>query len=170
MCRDLLYNGNVCCLGCLCSALLSLAFVILHTFSMVVSFEGIRHQKKFYTFLTPALHLIAALLVRNLLHGGLTFCRLFLTSGKALTSSPPPTQTLGNFASNGCLVVIPLTLAISLIPVAVVTRLCWQRAARGPHLYAGRIQIESSRATNALGDVQAPGLQREEAEARGQRR
>jgi hypothetical protein len=45
------------------AALNSLAFLLLHSFSMVVAFEGLQTKNRFLTGLVPTLHLTAALLV-----------------------------------------------------------------------------------------------------------
>mmetsp|Transcript_20034 Transcript_20034/g.35707 ORF Transcript_20034/g.35707 Transcript_20034/m.35707 type:complete len:269 (-) Transcript_20034:151-957(-) len=84
------------------SALNSLAFLLLHSFGMVVAFEGLQTKNRFLTGLVPTLHLIATLL------------------------------TLGNFASDGCLWVIPTNLAISIVPVALCGRIVWQDVKSAP--------------------------------------
>ncbi|KAK9815371.1 hypothetical protein WJX72_002392 [[Myrmecia] bisecta] len=72
----------------LAGALLSLAFFLLHTFSMVVVFDGYRTGKKERRFGPPVLHMLAALL------------------------------TLASFARNGCLAAVPILLAVGVAMTA----------------------------------------------------
>uniref|UniRef100_A0A061RC53 Gamma-secretase subunit aph1-like n=1 Tax=Tetraselmis sp. GSL018 TaxID=582737 RepID=A0A061RC53_9CHLO len=89
----------------LVSALNSLAFLLLHSFGMVVSFDGMRRKQRYYAAFTPAVHLSAALL------------------------------TLGNLSRGGCVVVAPLVMALSLTPAAVAARTSWAIAAQSPRSY-----------------------------------
>lgn len=46
------------------SAMTSCAFVVLHTFSMVIAFDGYAHRSVLRIALPPVIHLVAALAVR----------------------------------------------------------------------------------------------------------
>ena len=48
----------------LAGALVALAFALLHTFSMVVAFDGFNRGRRRQAAAVPAAHLVAALLVR----------------------------------------------------------------------------------------------------------
>mmetsp|Transcript_23156 Transcript_23156/g.64323 ORF Transcript_23156/g.64323 Transcript_23156/m.64323 type:complete len:267 (-) Transcript_23156:144-944(-) len=82
------------------SALSSLSFLLMHTFGMMVSFEGIQQRKWLFAGLTPALHMGSALL------------------------------TLANFTQGGCVIVIPVNLTISVVPAILSGLICWRCAAR----------------------------------------
>jgi anterior pharynx defective protein 1 len=47
------------------SAMTSCAFVVLHTFSMVLAFDGYAHRSVVCIALPPVIHLLAALAVRS---------------------------------------------------------------------------------------------------------
>ena len=51
--------------GCARAALLSLAFMLLHTSAMVIAFDGLDKQQWLQWLAVPAAHLGAALLVRH---------------------------------------------------------------------------------------------------------
>eukprot|EP00873_Tetraselmis_striata_P039459 jgi/Tetstr1/459723/TSEL_005076.t1 len=80
------------------TALNSLAFLLLHSFSMVVAFEGLTTRQPLLAGMAPALHMTAALL------------------------------TLGNFRMDGCLWVIPTNLALAVVPAAMAARIVWRGA------------------------------------------
>ncbi|KAH9301854.1 hypothetical protein KI387_013437, partial [Taxus chinensis] len=46
----------------LCAALISLGFLIIHTFSMVIAFNGYAEEKKVHQLFVPIIHLVAAIL------------------------------------------------------------------------------------------------------------
>ncbi|KAM6546049.1 hypothetical protein CsatB_026785 [Cannabis sativa] len=69
----------------LVSAIIALAFVTLHTFSMVIAFNGYAEKNKVDQFFVPAVHLVAAM------------------------------GTLVNFASGGCIIAIPLLYFVTFL-------------------------------------------------------
>jgi hypothetical protein len=48
------------------TALISLGFLTIHTFSMVIAFNGYDEGKKVHQIFVPTVHLVAAMLVNNL--------------------------------------------------------------------------------------------------------
>ncbi|KAL3137650.1 hypothetical protein ABBQ38_004926 [Trebouxia sp. C0009 RCD-2024] len=85
----------------LVSALLLLGFFLLHTASMVVSFEGLAAGHALYIATPPALHLVTSLL------------------------------TVANLAKGGCVVVVPLVLCLGLAMTVVATWMSRQSASNG---------------------------------------
>uniref|UniRef100_A0A803R8J8 Gamma-secretase subunit APH1-like n=1 Tax=Cannabis sativa TaxID=3483 RepID=A0A803R8J8_CANSA len=69
----------------LVSAIIALAFVTIHTFSMVIAFNGYAEKNKVDQFFVPAVHLVAAM------------------------------GTLVNFASGGCIIAIPLLYFVTFL-------------------------------------------------------
>lgn len=82
----------------LVSAFLSLGFFLLHTASMVVSFEGFAAGNWLLIAVSPTLHFVASLL------------------------------TLANLANEGCDAVVPLVLATGLGAAVWAARLWWNSA------------------------------------------
>ncbi|EIE26907.1 Aph-1, partial [Coccomyxa subellipsoidea C-169] len=80
----------------LAGALLTLAFNLLHTFSMVIAFDGLREGKRERWAAVPIAHLGAALL------------------------------TLVNLRPNGCLGSVPLLLLLGLGSAVAAGYICWQ--------------------------------------------
>ncbi|KAL1811019.1 hypothetical protein ACET3Z_021084 [Daucus carota] len=68
----------------LVSAMIALAFVIIHTFSMVIAFKGFAEQNKVDQLFVPIVHLVAGML------------------------------TLVNLASGGCMIGIPMLYLVAL--------------------------------------------------------
>ncbi|XP_076942720.1 gamma-secretase subunit APH1-like [Bidens hawaiensis] len=81
----------------LISAIISLAFVTIHTFSMVIAFNGYAQGKKSDQLIVPAVHLIAG------------------------------TLTLVNLASGGCVVGIPLLYIVALSTLGYCGKMVWGR-------------------------------------------
>ncbi|XP_071736258.1 gamma-secretase subunit APH1-like [Rutidosis leptorrhynchoides] len=81
----------------LISAIISLAFVTIHTFSMVIAFNGYAQGNKSDQLIVPAIHLIAG------------------------------TLTLVNLASGGCIVGIPLLYVVALSTLAYCGNMVWRR-------------------------------------------
>ncbi|KAK1411528.1 hypothetical protein QVD17_38078 [Tagetes erecta] len=81
----------------LISAIISLAFVTIHTFSMVIAFNGYAQGNKTDQLIVPAVHLIAGML------------------------------TLVNLASSGCVVGIPLLYVVALSTLAYCGKMVWRR-------------------------------------------
>ncbi|KAK3444099.1 gamma-secretase subunit APH1-like isoform X1 [Eucalyptus grandis] len=81
----------------LVSALIALAFVTIHTFSMVIAFNGYAEQNKVDQVFVPVVHMVAALM------------------------------TLVNFASGGCLVGIPLLYVMAILTLMHCGKMVWRR-------------------------------------------
>nr|XP_043633859.1 gamma-secretase subunit APH1-like [Erigeron canadensis] len=81
----------------LISAIISLAFVTIHTFSMVIAFNGYAEGNRNDQLIVPAIHLIAG------------------------------TLTLVNLASGGCIVGIPLLYVVALSTLAYCGKMVWRR-------------------------------------------
>ncbi|KAI3965179.1 hypothetical protein MKX01_027670 [Papaver californicum] len=81
----------------LVSAIICLAFATIHTFSMVIAFNGYAEGNKSDQIFVPAVHLIAA------------------------------SMTLINFASGGCMVGIPLVYFMAILTLLHCGRMVWRR-------------------------------------------
>ncbi|KAF6162180.1 hypothetical protein GIB67_008309 [Kingdonia uniflora] len=81
----------------LVSAIISLGFVTIHTFSMVIAFNGYAEGKKTDRVFVPVIHLVAAMV------------------------------TLINIFSGGCLVGIPLLYFITILTLLHCGRTVWRR-------------------------------------------
>lgn len=81
----------------LISAIISLAFVTIHTFSMVIAFNGFAEGNKIDQLIVPAIHLVAG------------------------------TLTLVNLISGGCIVGIPLLYVVALSTLAYCGKMVWRR-------------------------------------------
>ncbi|KAL7613183.1 gamma-secretase subunit APH1-like [Lactuca sativa] len=81
----------------LISAIISLAFVTIHTFSMVIAFNGYAEGNKTDQMVVPFFHLIAG------------------------------TLTLVNLVSGGCIVGIPLLYVVALSTLAYCGNMVWRR-------------------------------------------
>ncbi|KAB1213319.1 Gamma-secretase subunit APH1-like [Morella rubra] len=81
----------------LVSAIIALAFVTIHTFSMVIAFSGYAEGNKVDQFFVPVVHLVAGMV------------------------------TLINFASGGCVIGIPLLYFIAILTLIHCGRMVWRR-------------------------------------------
>ncbi|CAB4263689.1 unnamed protein product [Prunus armeniaca] len=81
----------------LLSALIALAFVTIHTFSMVIAFNGYAEGNKVDQFFVPIVHLVAGMV------------------------------TLVNFASGGCIIGIPLLYFIAILTLLHCGKMVWRR-------------------------------------------
>ncbi|KAM4113950.1 hypothetical protein ACJW30_04G033800 [Castanea mollissima] len=81
----------------LVSAIIALAFVTIHTFSMVIAFNGYAEGNKVDQLFVPVVHLAAGLV------------------------------TLVNFASGGCIVSIPLLYFIAILTLIRCGKMVWRR-------------------------------------------
>ncbi|XP_021832288.1 gamma-secretase subunit APH1-like [Prunus avium] len=81
----------------LLSALLALAFVTIHTFSMVIAFNGYAEGNKVDQLFVPIIHLVAGMV------------------------------TLVNFASGGCFIGIPLLYFIAILTLLHCGKMVWRR-------------------------------------------
>ncbi|KAK7818025.1 gamma-secretase subunit aph1-like [Quercus suber] len=81
----------------LVSAIIALAFVTIHTFSMVIAFNGYAEGNKVDQLFVPVVHLAAGLV------------------------------TLVNFASGGCIVSIPLLYFIAILTLIHCGKMVWRR-------------------------------------------
>ncbi|XP_065869380.1 gamma-secretase subunit APH1-like [Euphorbia lathyris] len=81
----------------LVSAIIALAFVTIHTFSMVIAFNGYAEGNKVDQYFVPAVHLLAALL------------------------------TLVNLASGGCVVGIPLLYLVAILTLMHCAKMTLRR-------------------------------------------
>lgn len=83
----------------LVSAIIALAFVMIHTFSMVIAFNGYAEGNKVDQIFVPSVHFAAGLV------------------------------TLVNFASGGCIVSIPLLYFIAILTLLHCGKMVWRRLA-----------------------------------------
>ncbi|XP_059434758.1 gamma-secretase subunit APH1-like [Corylus avellana] len=81
----------------LVSAIISLAFVTIHTFSMVIAFNGYAEGNKVDQLFVPVVHLVAGM------------------------------ATLVNFASGGCMISIPLLYLIAILTLIHCGKMVWRR-------------------------------------------
>lgn len=81
----------------LVSAIIALAFVTIHTFSMVIAFEGYAKGNKVDQVIVPVIHLSAGML------------------------------TLVNFASEGCVIGVPLLYLVASLTLLHCGKMVWQR-------------------------------------------
>ncbi|KAM7253038.1 hypothetical protein ACFE04_008748 [Oxalis oulophora] len=81
----------------LVSAIIALAFVTIHTFSMVIAFNGYAEGNKVDQLFVPIVHLVAAMM------------------------------TLINFASGGCVVGIPLLCFMAALTLMYCGKMTWGR-------------------------------------------
>ncbi|OAY51910.1 gamma-secretase subunit APH1-like isoform X1 [Manihot esculenta] len=81
----------------LVSAIIALAFVTIHTFSMVIAFNGYAEGNKVDQFFVPVVHLVAGLV------------------------------TLANLASGGCIVGIPLLYLMAILTLLHCGKMVWRR-------------------------------------------
>lgn len=81
----------------LVSAIIALAFVTIHTFSMVIAFNGYSEGKKVEQYFVPVIHLAAGLV------------------------------TLVNFASGGCVIGIPLLYIMAILTLIHCGKMVWRR-------------------------------------------
>ncbi|KAL3617873.1 hypothetical protein CASFOL_038194 [Castilleja foliolosa] len=83
----------------LVSAIIALAFVTIHTFSMVIAFSGYSEGNKFDQYFAPIVHLAAGML------------------------------TLINLAPGGCMIGIPLLYGMAVLTLAHCGKMVWTRLA-----------------------------------------
>ncbi|RID40327.1 hypothetical protein BRARA_J00382, partial [Brassica rapa] len=81
----------------LVSATIALAFVTIHTFSMVIAFEGYAKGNKVDQVIVPVIHLFAGML------------------------------TLVNFASEGCVIGVPLLYLVASLTLLHCGKMVWKR-------------------------------------------
>ncbi|KAH8502400.1 hypothetical protein POPTR_007G127400v4 [Populus trichocarpa] len=81
----------------LVSAIIALAFVTIHTCSMVIAFNGYAEGNKVDQYFVPAVHLVAGMV------------------------------TLVNFASGGCVVGIPLLYFMAILTLLHCGKMVWRR-------------------------------------------
>ncbi|KAI3465138.1 hypothetical protein Pfo_021801 [Paulownia fortunei] len=81
----------------LVSAIIALAFVTIHTFSMVIAFNGYSEGNRMDQYFVPVVHLAAGML------------------------------TLINLASGGCIIGIPLLYGIAILTLAHCGKMVWMR-------------------------------------------
>lgn len=81
----------------LVSAIIALAFVTIHTCSMVIAFNGYAEGNKVDQYFVPAVHLVAGMV------------------------------TLVNFASGGCVVGIPLLYFMAILTMLHCGKMVWRR-------------------------------------------
>ncbi|KNA06140.1 hypothetical protein SOVF_183830 [Spinacia oleracea] len=81
----------------LISAIIALAFVTIHTFSMVIAFNGYAESKRVDQYFVPVVHLIAGML------------------------------TLINFAPGGCMISIPLLYFMAALTLIHCGKMAWRR-------------------------------------------
>ncbi|KAL5539423.1 hypothetical protein UlMin_020218 [Ulmus minor] len=86
----------------LVSAIIALAFVTIHTFSMVIAFNGYAEGKKVDQFFVPVVHLVAAMM------------------------------TLVNFASGGCTIGIPFLYFMTILTLLRCGEMVWRRLTENP--------------------------------------
>lgn len=81
----------------LVSSLIALAFVTIHTFSMVIAFSGYAEGNKMDQYFVPIIHLVAGMF------------------------------TLLNVASGGCIIGIPLLYVLAILTLAHCGKIVWRR-------------------------------------------
>ncbi|KAF7132560.1 hypothetical protein RHSIM_Rhsim09G0028500 [Rhododendron simsii] len=81
----------------LVSAIIALAFVTIHTFSMVIAFNGYAEKKRVDQLFVPIVHLVAGML------------------------------TLINLANGGCIVGIPLLYFMAILTLVYCGQMVWRR-------------------------------------------
>ncbi|PON74887.1 Gamma-secretase subunit [Parasponia andersonii] len=81
----------------LVSAIIALAFVTIHTFSMVIAFNGYAERNKVDQYFVPIVHLVAAM------------------------------GTLVNFASGGCIIGIPILYFVTILTLLHCGKMVWRR-------------------------------------------
>ncbi|KAJ0092715.1 hypothetical protein Patl1_26313 [Pistacia atlantica] len=81
----------------LVSAFIALAFVTIHTFSMVIAFNGYAEGNKVDQYFVPVVHFVAGML------------------------------TLVNFASGGCVIGIPLLYVMAFLSLIHCGKMVWRR-------------------------------------------
>lgn len=81
----------------LVSAIIALGFVTIHTFSMVIAFNGYAESKRVHQYFVPIVHLIAGML------------------------------TLVNFAPGGCIISIPLLYFMAALTLMHCGKMVWSR-------------------------------------------
>ncbi|KAK9288384.1 hypothetical protein L1049_016839 [Liquidambar formosana] len=81
----------------LVSAIISLALVTIHTFSMVIAFNGYAEGNKVDQFFVPGVHLVAGMV------------------------------TLANLASGGCIIGIPLLYFMAILTLMHCGKMVWRR-------------------------------------------
>ncbi|KAK1356323.1 Gamma-secretase subunit APH1-like [Heracleum sosnowskyi] len=81
----------------LVSAMIALAFVIIHTFSMVIAFSGFAEQNKVDQMFVPIVHLVAGML------------------------------TLVNVASGGCMIGIPMLYLVAFVTLIYCGKMVFRR-------------------------------------------
>ncbi|KAG8369981.1 hypothetical protein BUALT_Bualt14G0070100 [Buddleja alternifolia] len=81
----------------LVSAIVALAFVTIHTFSMVIAFSGYSEGNRMDQYFAPAVHFTAGML------------------------------TLTNLASRGCVIGIPLLYGVAIITLGYCGKMVWRR-------------------------------------------
>ncbi|KAL7116816.1 hypothetical protein ACP275_03G029300 [Erythranthe tilingii] len=81
----------------LVSAIIALAFVTIHTFCMVIAFNGYSEGSKIDQYFAPVVHLAAGML------------------------------TLMNLASGGCMIGIPLLYCLAILTLAYCGKMVWTR-------------------------------------------
>ncbi|XP_004309614.1 PREDICTED: gamma-secretase subunit APH1-like isoform 2 [Fragaria vesca subsp. vesca] len=87
----------------LISAIIALAFVTIHTFSMVIAFNGYAEGSKVDQIVVPLVHLVAGMV------------------------------TLVNFASGGCIIGIPLLYFIAVFTLLHCGKMVWRRLTENRH-------------------------------------
>ncbi|XP_010557063.1 PREDICTED: gamma-secretase subunit APH1-like [Tarenaya hassleriana] len=86
----------------LISAIIALAFVTIHTFSMVIAFDGYAEGRKVDQVFVPVVHLAAGIL------------------------------TLVNFAPGGCVIGIPLLYIVASLTLFYCGKMVWRRLTENP--------------------------------------
>lgn len=81
----------------LVSAMIALAFVIIHTFSMVIAFSGFSEQNKVDQWFVPIVHLVAGML------------------------------TLVNLATGGCMIGIPILYLVAFVTLIYCGKMVFRR-------------------------------------------
>ncbi|XP_024022125.1 gamma-secretase subunit APH1-like [Morus notabilis] len=81
----------------LVSAIIALAFVTIHTFSMVIAFNGYAESNKVDQLFVPIVHLVAAMV------------------------------TLVNFTSGGCVIGIPLVYIVAILTLLHCGKMVWRK-------------------------------------------
>ncbi|KAG6434687.1 hypothetical protein SASPL_106327 [Salvia splendens] len=113
----------------LVSAIMALAFVTIHTFSMVIAFNGYSEGNKKDQYFAPVVHLAAGLFAKICI----VLSEIDIHTHEINYISPSleltlvSLQTLANLASGGCVVGIPLLYVMAIITLVHCGNTVWRR-------------------------------------------
>ncbi|KAL5990954.1 hypothetical protein ACLOJK_011860 [Asimina triloba] len=116
----------------LVSAMISLGFLTIHTFSMVIAFNGYAEGRKTDQILVQGLHFIAAMVI---VETGCQYASMEGTLMPVFSSADNvrlPSQTLINLAPSGCVIGVPLLYFIAILTLLLCGKMVWRRLTENP--------------------------------------